>query len=111
MKKKKYKPTKNNKNQFQAGKYDPNLVPKNKEDWSLVSYDPLQMYLWEIRKYKVLTKDEEIELAIRYREKKDKSAAHKLIVSNLKLVVKIAMDFHRYWMKNLMDLVQEGILD
>jgi len=79
-----------------------------KRDGSLVKYDPLQMYLWEIRRYKLLTKEEEIELAIRYREKNDQAAAHKLILSNLRLVVKIAMDFHRYWMKNLMDLIQEG---
>jgi RNA polymerase sigma-32 factor len=85
------------------------LVPIPKEqEGSLVAYDPLQMYLLEIRRYKLLTKTEEIELAIRYREKNDPEAAHKLILSNLRLVVKIAMDFHRYWMKNLMDLIQEG---
>ena len=87
--------------------YDPRPVPK-KKDGSLVTYDPLQIYLWEIRRYKLLTKKEELELAIRYREKGDQVAAHKLILANLRLVVKIAMDFHRYWMKNLMDLIQEG---
>jgi len=87
--------------------YDLRPVPKE-QDGSLVAYDPLQMYLWEIRRYKLLTKAEEIELTIRYRQKNDREAAHKLILSNLRLVVKIAMDFHRYWMKNLMDLIQEG---
>ena len=82
-------------------------VPKVK-DGSLVAYDPLQAYLWEIRRYTLLTREEEIELAIRYREKDDLEAAHKLVLANLRLVVKIAMDFHRYWMKNLMDLIQEG---
>jgi len=81
---------------------------RKEQEGSLVAYDPLQMYLWEMRKYKLLTKAEEIELAIRYRQKNDPEAAHKLILSNLRLVVKIAMDFHRYWMKNLMDLIQEG---
>jgi RNA polymerase sigma-32 factor len=82
-------------------------IPR-KRDGSLVAYDPLQMYLWEMSRYRLLTKEEEIELAIRYREKNDQEAAHRLILSNLRLVVKIAMDFHRYWMKNLMDLIQEG---
>ncbi len=88
-------------------RYDLRPVPI-KKDGSLVAYDPLQMYLWEIRRYSLLTKEEEVELAIRYREKNDQEAAHKIILSNLRLVVKIAMDFHRYWMKNLMDLIQEG---
>ncbi len=75
---------------------------------SLVTYDPLQMYLLEIKNYTLLTREEEVELAIRVREKKDKEAAYKLVTSNLRLVVKIAMDFHRYWTKSLLDLIQEG---
>ncbi|MFZ7112085.1 MAG: sigma-70 family RNA polymerase sigma factor [Desulfatiglandales bacterium] len=75
---------------------------------SLVPYDPLQMYLMEIKQYNLLTREEERELAIRVREKKDQKAAYVLITSNLRLVVKIAMDFHRYWTKSLMDLIQEG---
>jgi RNA polymerase sigma-32 factor len=82
-------------------------VPTDRES-SLVAYDPLQAYLWEIRRYKLLTKEEEVELAVRYRERNDPEAAKTLILSNLRLVVKIAMDFHRFWMKNLMDLIQEG---
>jgi RNA polymerase sigma-32 factor len=87
--------------------YDLRPVLKDKES-SLVAYDPLQAYLWEIRRYKLLTKEEEVELAVRYRERNDQEAAKTLILSNLRLVVKIAMDFHRFWMKNLMDLIQEG---
>ncbi len=78
------------------------------EERALVPYDPLQYYLLEIKHYKLLTREEEIELAIRVREKKDKRAAYKLITSNLRLVVKIAMDFNRYWTKSLLDLIQEG---
>ena len=77
---------------------------------ALVPYDPLQMYLFEIKRYKLLTRDEEIELATRVQEKNDQKAAYRLITSNLRLVVKIAMDFHRYWTKNLLDLIQEGNL-
>jgi RNA polymerase sigma-32 factor len=86
---------------------DTGIVQRDKES-SLVAYDPLQAYLWEIRRYRLLTKEEEVELAVRYREQNDPEAAKRLILSNLRLVVKIAMDFHRFWMKNLMDLIQEG---
>lgn len=75
---------------------------------SLVPYDPLQMYLMEIKNFKLLTREEETELGIRVREKKDQKAAYILVTSNLRLVVKIAMDFHRYWTKSLLDLIQEG---
>lgn len=78
------------------------------EDRSLVPYDPLQMYLLEIKNYDLLTREEEVELATRVREKNDQRAAYKLVTSNLRLVVKIAMDFHRYWTKGLLDLIQEG---
>jgi RNA polymerase sigma-32 factor len=82
------------------------LVPA--EERALVPYDPLQLYLLEIKSYRLLTREEEVELAIRVREKNDQRAAYKLITSNLRLVVKIAMDFHRYWTKSLLDLIQEG---
>ena len=90
-----------------SGPFDlaPVIQPEEK---ALVPYDPLQMYLLEIRGHELLTREEEKELAIRVREKKDENAAYRLITSNLRLVVKIAMDFHRYWTKNLLDLIQEG---
>ncbi len=73
-----------------------------------IPFDPLRAYLEEIKQYPLLTREEEVQLAIRYREKGDVDAAYKLITSNLRLVVKIAMDFQRHWMQNLMDLIQEG---
>ncbi|MFH1630499.1 MAG: RNA polymerase factor sigma-32 [Pseudomonadota bacterium] len=77
---------------------------------ALVPFDPLQIYLLEIRRYDLLTREEERELAIRIKEKNDDKAAYRLVTANLRLVVKIAMDFHRYWTKNLLDLIQEGNL-
>jgi len=77
-------------------------------DGALTPYDPLQVYLMEIKRYNLLTREEEKELAIRVREKQDEKAAYRLVTSNLRLVVKIAMDFHRYWAKSLLDLIQEG---
>jgi RNA polymerase sigma-32 factor len=82
------------------------IIPS--EEKALVPYDPLQLYLYEIKKYKLLTKEEEKELAIKVRENNDEEAAYRLVTSNLRLVVKIAMDFHRYWTKSLLDLIQEG---
>ena len=75
---------------------------------ALVKYDPLQRYLQELGQYELLSREEEVELAIRAREKGDRDAAYRLITSNLRLVVKIAMDFQRVWMQNLLDLIQEG---
>jgi RNA polymerase sigma-32 factor len=70
--------------------------------------DTLQSYLSNISKYKLLTRDEERELALRLRNNVDRRAKHVLITSNLRLVVKIALDYQRLWMQNLMDLIQEG---
>ncbi|MCX8043256.1 MAG: RNA polymerase factor sigma-32 [Desulfobacterota bacterium] len=73
-----------------------------------ISYDALQAYLAEVRKIPLLTPEEERELAIRYRETGDMEAAYRLITANLRLVVKIALEYQRQWMLNLLDLVQEG---
>ena len=75
---------------------------------ALVKFDPLQRYLSEISRYKLLTREEERELGIRVREYGDKDAAYALVTSNLRLVVKIALEFQRVWMQNLLDLIQEG---
>jgi len=75
---------------------------------SVVKYDPLQRYLSEISKYDLLTRDQEIELGQRIQEENDPDAAMILVTSNLRLVVKIALEFQRVWMQNLLDLIQEG---
>ncbi|MFO7600418.1 MAG: RNA polymerase factor sigma-32 [Candidatus Desulfacyla sp.] len=77
---------------------------------AVVPFDPLHIYLIEIKRYDLLTREEERDLAIRVMEQKDDEAAYRLVTANLRLVVKIAMDFHRYWTKNLLDLIQEGNL-
>jgi RNA polymerase sigma-32 factor len=73
-----------------------------------VKYDPLQRYLGEIKRIPLLSREQEQQLAIRYRETGDVEAAYKLVTSNLRLVVKIALEFHHHWMVNLLDLIQEG---
>lgn len=76
---------------------------------SLVRYDPLQHYLAEVRRYRFLTKEEEYNLAVRYREEGDLDAVSKLVMANLKVVVVIAMEYKNLNM-NMMDLIQEGNL-
>lgn len=70
--------------------------------------DSLHLYLREVNAFPLLQPDEEFELIRRYREKNDSKAAFKLISSHLRLVVRIAMDFQRSWMQNILDLIQEG---
>ncbi|MBU0992360.1 MAG: RNA polymerase factor sigma-32 [Proteobacteria bacterium] len=78
------------------------------ETKSIVKYDPLQSYLSEINRYKLLTREEEVELGLRIQEHDDSDAAYKMVTANLRLVVKIALEFQRIWMQNLLDLIQEG---
>ena len=68
----------------------------------------LDRYLGEIGQYEMLSREEMDELAIRVHERKDRNAAYRLISANLRLVVKVAKDFQKFWMQNFMDLVQEG---
>jgi RNA polymerase sigma-32 factor len=72
-------------------------------------FDPLRRYLGEIRKFALLSREEELALAKRWWEEKDLQAAYRLVVSNLRLVVKIAFEYQRAY-SNLLDLIQEGNL-
>jgi len=73
----------------------------------LARYDPLQAYMRDVQRYKLLTPQEEHEAAVRYFESGDVDAAAKLVTANLRLVVKIAYDYRRAH-KNINDLIQEG---
>ncbi len=75
----------------------------------ITRYDPLRRYLLEISRFAALSRDEEHRLAVRYHETGDREAAYRLVTSNLKLVAKIAMIYHKVY-KNLLDLIQEGNL-
>ena len=74
---------------------------------ALIKRDPMQAYMQEVRRYPLLTPEEEHALATRLVEHGDSTAARKLIEANLRLVVKIAYEYRRAH-KNLLDLVQEG---
>jgi RNA polymerase sigma-32 factor len=71
------------------------------------SKDLLQYYLAQVRTYPLLTPEEEKEYATRYVEDGDPAAAEALVTSNLRLVIKIAFQYHRQW-ANVLDLIQEG---
>ncbi len=73
----------------------------------ITRYDPLKRYLLEIGRFPTLSREEEHELSIHYSKTGDREAAYKLVTSNLKLVVKIAMIYHKVY-QNLLDLIQEG---
>lgn len=83
-------------------------APVQRTRGEVATRDPLQMYLREISQFPLLQPEEEHELAKRVQENGDQDAAFRLISSHLRLVVKIAMDFQRRWMQNVLDLIQEG---
>ncbi len=85
-------------------------APSPKKNRGLETSDAFQRYLTSISQFKLLTRDEEKELFVRVHEFNDQKAVQSLITSNLRLVVKIAMDYSRLWMQNLLDLIQEGNL-
>jgi RNA polymerase sigma-32 factor len=78
------------------------------ENLPVLSNPALHRYFQEIRQYELLSRDETEKLAVRFREAGDQDAAYRLVSANLRLVVKVAMDFQKYWMQNFMDLIQEG---
>jgi len=84
----------------------PEVIPPKRERLP-VPLTGLQQYLAEIRRFPLLSREEEMELAVRLREKGDPEAAYKLTTANLRLVVKIALEFQRAFV-NILDLIQEG---
>jgi RNA polymerase sigma-32 factor len=69
----------------------------------------LSRYLQEIRKFPMLSPEDELALARRWRETQDMEAAHKLVTSHLRLVAKIAIAYRGYGLP-IGDLIGEGSL-
>ncbi len=84
------------------------FLPTPKTSGEVANRDPLSLYLREVSRFPLLEPDEEFQLAKRVQESGDQEAAFRLVSSHLRLVVKIAMDFQRRWMQNVLDLIQEG---
>jgi RNA polymerase primary sigma factor len=97
------------------GRVEPLAVPRDDEAAAVVpsrersSYDgdtAIKLYLREIGQVKLLTPQQEIELAARIK-KGDKKAREQMIKANLRLVVKIAHDYEGLGLP-LLDLINEG---
>lgn len=74
-----------------------------------ISTDTLAHYIKEISRIKLLTIEEEESLLLELKNTGDIEVAKKLVLANLRLVVKIAMEYRGAW-QNVMDLIQEGNL-
>ncbi|MBI2340727.1 MAG: RNA polymerase factor sigma-32 [Deltaproteobacteria bacterium] len=100
-------PRKSSKKSAFKAPHDQALVPLIHEEALPVPVDSLHRYLMEVSRYPLMTREEEIAVARHYFEHQDPESAKKLVVSNLRLVVKIAMEYSRAF-HNLLDLIQEG---
>ncbi len=69
--------------------------------------DALSRYFSQLREHAPISREEEHALALRWVEQGDADAAKRLVLANLRLVVKIAMEYRRTW-TNVLDLIQEG---
>jgi RNA polymerase sigma-32 factor len=71
------------------------------------NHSALATYLQQLRKHALLSREEEHKIAVEYAATGDRRLANQLITANLRLVVKIALEY-RTAHRNLLDLVQEG---
>lgn len=74
---------------------------------AIVKVSELDRYISEISRYPVLSREEEADLTKRWRDHEEVEAAHRLVTSNLRFVVKIATEYRGYGMR-VLDLIQEG---
>jgi len=84
-----------------------NYLPKKEKPMQLnapSSSGALATYLSELRQYPLLKAEEERELAQRFRSQQDAVAAHRLITSNLRFVVKVAYEYRSYGLR-MADLI------
>lgn len=83
------------------------ILNKKGNDLSPVVGDNLSLYVKEISRYKLLSPEEEAQLVAELEATGDIEVAKKLVLANLRLVVKIAIEYRSAW-QNVMDLIQEG---
>lgn len=83
------------------------LLASSSSAKGLTTSDPVTRYMAEIRKYSLITREEEERLAKIYYETRDPLVAEKLVTANLRFVVKVAAEYSKFGAK-LIDLIQEG---
>jgi RNA polymerase sigma-32 factor len=76
-------------------------------DTGLADYSTIGAYLHELRRYPLMTREEEHECAVKFCQTQASALAARLITANLRLVVKIAQEYRRAH-RNILDLIQEG---
>jgi RNA polymerase sigma-32 factor len=84
-------------------------LPAPVDEPGLGRVDSLTRYMAQLRAYPPISREEEQELALRWVSTHDPEAGRRLVLANLRLVVKIAMEYRRAW-TNTLDLIQEGNL-
>lgn len=102
------KTAKNGLRDMEADGEKPKKAPDKSEKYLETQNDPLQIYLKESKRHPLLTKIEQKTAFERYKNFGDEETKKLLIVSNLRLVIKIALQYHGYTYFSLVDLVQEG---
>ena len=85
------------------------MLPAPASDRAVEPVDALTRYMAELAHHAPISREEEHALAVRWVEEGDVEAARLLVLANLRLVVKIAMEYRRAWL-NTLDLIQEGNL-
>jgi RNA polymerase sigma-32 factor len=78
-----------------------------KSDLGAADHSTIGAYLHELRRYPLMTREEEHEVAVRLSKTADRALASSLVTANLRLVVKIAQEYRRAH-NNILDLIQEG---
>src|SRR3954469_1237839 len=90
-----------------CGRTDVETTRVTNEEVAAVTSDALQLFLRDVRRYPLLSKEQEVELAKRI-EQGDLDAKDQMINSNLRLVVSLAKRYQGHELP-LLDLIQEGI--
>ena len=85
------------------------LRPSGRGGTSLVRSDPLTVYMHEIRRYPLLSREEEHELAVRFAQTQAPELGRRLITANLRLVVKIAHEYRRAY-RNLLGSAESAAM-